>query len=138
MSKKLLLSFVLAGMAFLPGCSDKLPLSGTVTYSDDGTPVTAGAVFFETPTYSSQAAIKSDGTFIVGSTGLADGIPKGTYGVCIRGAENIVTVKGPGGIQTERRTALIDPKYQSLETSGLTFTVDGKSKKFDIKVDRAK
>ena len=120
------------------GCSDKVPLGGTVTFSDDGSPVTAGAVFFETPTFNAQGMIKPDGTYVVGSTSLTDGIPKGTYNVSIRGAEDITTITGRDGSQTERRRALIAGKYQSPETSGLTFTVDGKTRKFDIEVDRAR
>ena len=137
-TRKLLLSFVLPGIVFLSGCSDNLPLGGKVTFSDDGSPVPAGTVFFSTPTFEAQGFIKSDGTYIVGSTGLADGIPKGTYGVSIRGAEDITMVEGADGSRSERRKALIDTKYQSPDTSGLTFTVDGKSRKFDIPVDRAK
>jgi len=137
MTNKLLLPFVLLGFVFLVGCSGKQPLSGTVTFSDDGTPVTAGAVFFETPTFNAQGSIKSDGTYIVGSTGLTDGIPRGTYMVSIRGAEEIKSVMGPGGTMVDGpRRSLIDTKYQRADTSGLTFTVDGKTKKYDIKVDR--
>ncbi len=120
------------------GCSGKQPLGGKVTFSDDGTPVTTGSVFLETPTFQSSGSIRADGTYVVGSTGLDDGIPKGTYKVSIRGAESITMVDGPGGSQTERRKSLIDPKYQSPSTSGLTFTVDGSTRTFDIKVDRAK
>jgi len=137
MTRKLLLSFVLTGAVFMLGCSDNLPLGGKVTFSDDGSPVTTGAVFFTTPTFEAQGSIKSDGTYVVGSTGLADGLPRGTYQVSIRGAEDVTTVEGADGSRTERRKALIDAKYQSAETSGLTFTVDGKTRKFDIPVDRA-
>ena len=129
---------MLAGLVFAIGCSDMQPLSGTVTFSDDGSPVTAGAIFFETPTFSAQGTIRSDGTYVVGSMAKADGIPKGTYSVTVRGAEEITTTERSDGTTTERRRALIDPKYQNSETSGLTFTVDGKTKKFDFQVDRAR
>jgi len=137
MINKLFLPFVLLGCVLLVGCSGKQPLSGTVTFADDGTPVTAGAVFFETPTFNAQGSIKSDGTYIVGSTGLTDGIPKGTYMVSIRGAEDVERIAGPGGTMIDgRRRSLINAKYQRPDTSGLTFTVDGRTKKYDIKVER--
>ena len=137
MTKKLLLSFVLAGCVCVFGCSDKVPLGGTVTFSDDGTPLTTGAVFFETPTYRAQGDIRADGTYTVGSETLTDGIPKGTYGISIRYAEEVTVTERPDGTSSERRRDLIDAKYRVAETSGLTFTVDGTNKKFDIQVDRA-
>ena len=138
MTRRLFTVFLLTGLASFLGCSQNVKLSGTVTYQDDGSPVTRGAVFFETPTLVAQGDIQSDGTYVVGSTGLNDGLPKGEYSVSIRGADEITFTPGAGGSQVERRKALIDPKYQRADSSGLTFTVDGKTKKFDIKVDRAK
>ena len=138
MTKRLLFYFALVGFVFLLGCSKNQKLSGKVTFSDDGSPLTCGAVFFETPTFVAQGDIKSDGSYIVGSTGLKDGLPKGEYRVSIRGADEIKMVEGPGGSQRGERKALIDPKYMNADSSGLTFNVDGRSKKFDIKVDRAK
>ena len=138
MARKLLLPFVLAGVIFLFGCSGMEPLSGTVTFSDDGSPLTVGSVFFETPTYSSRGTLGRDGQYVIGSLKETDGLPKGTYQISIRGAEDVVSTQRPNGEWTERRTLLIDPKYQNPETSGLTFTVDGKTKKFNIQVDRAR
>jgi len=137
-TRKLSLSFVLVGIMFVLGCSNMQPLSGTVTFSDDGTPLTVGAVFFETPTYSARGTIGPDGRFAIGSMREADGIPVGTYQVSIRGAEDVVTTEGPDGRTTERRTLLIHPRYQDPETSGLTFTVDGtrNTRTFDIQVER--
>ncbi len=130
--------FLIVALCACAGCSDKQPLGGKVTFSDDGTPLTTGAVFLETPTFQSSGSIQADGTYVVGSAGLDDGIPQGTYRVSIRGADSITTVDGPEGSPTEKRASLIDPKYQSPDTSGLTFTVDGSTKRFDIQVDRAK
>jgi hypothetical protein len=140
MTKKLLLSFAFVGVAFMFGCSDLRPLSGTVTFSDDGSPLTAGAVFFETPTYSARGTIGPDGRYVVGSMRATDGIPIGTYQVTIRGAEDVVSTERPDGTWIERRTALIDAKYQDPDTSGLTFTVDGtrNTRTFDIQVERAR
>jgi hypothetical protein len=142
MTRKLLLPLVLVGLLFAFGCSNKVRLSGKVTFSDDGSPVPTGTVQFETDTFVAQGEINSDGTYIVGSEALADGIPKGTYRVVIF-AEEMTTVETPAQRQgdlptsTTIRTPLINSKYNSGHTSGLTFFVDGKTKKFDIKVDRA-
>ena len=139
MKRKLIISIALIGILFVFGCSGKQPLSGKITFSDDGSPLPAGAVFFETPTYSASGVIKKNGTYVVGSDSLKDGLPKGTYAVIIRGADEITTIDARGGgMPMERRTPLIDSKYQNPDTSGLSFTVDGKTKKFDFQVDRAK
>jgi len=139
MSKKLLISFALVGMIFVFGCSGKKPLRGKITFSDDGSPLPVGAIYFETPTYSASGVIEKDGTYIVGSDSLRDGLPKGTYSVVIRGADEITVIHPPGGgMPRENRRPLIDSKYQNPDTSGLSFTVDGKTRKFDFQVDRAK
>ena len=142
MTRKLLLPFLLVGLLFAFGCSDKVQLGGKVTFSDDNSPVPIGNVQFETDTFVAQGEIKPDGTYVVGSVALADGIPKGTYRVVVF-AEEITTVESPAlregdaPVTTHIRKALIDPKYNSGATSGLTFTVDGKTRKFDFQVDRA-
>ena len=121
------------------GCSNKMPFGGKVTFSDDGTPVTRGAVFFESPTLVGQGKINADGTYAIGTDKMTDGLPAGTYRVYLVGTEQaeikVVETKDGKG-QTEIRTPVIDPKYASAETSGLSVTVGGGTKKFDIQVDR--
>ena len=139
MTKKLLLSFVLIGFVFVVGCSNKQQLTGTVTFSDDGSPVPLGAVFFTTPTFEAMGTIKPDGTYTVSSTGENDGIPKGqTYVVTIVGADDVKVTQGNDGrVVSSSRTPFINSKYTRKETSDLTFTSDGKTKRFDIQVERA-
>ena len=144
MTRKLSLLYVLVCLVFAFGCSsDKVSLSGKVTFSDDGSPVPTGNVLFETATSVSQGEIKPDGTYVVGTDTLTDGIPKGTYRVSVF-AEETTTVEskpereGDAPRTTTLRKKLIDSKYNNPDTSELTFTVDGKTKKFDIEVDRAK
>ena len=137
-----------AVLLIVTGCSNKVPLSGIVTFSDDGTPLPQGAILFQSETILAQGGIQPDGTYRVGTDKQTDGLPLGTYQVCITGTDKIefaadrvtaVDSSGAGlGGQREIRTPLIDPKYASATTSELTFTVDGKTKKFDIQVDRAK
>jgi len=137
-----------AVLLIVTGCSGKVQLGGTVTFSDDGTPLPQGAILFQSETVLAQGGIQPDGTYKVGTDKKTDGLPLGTYQVCITGTDMIEFEAGPStvvdssgvglGGQREIRISLIDPKYASASTSGLTFTVDGKTKKFDIQVDRAK
>jgi len=126
-------SFIIA--VFMAGCSNNVPLSGKITFSD-GEPVTFGNVFFVTPTTLAQAPIQKDGTYTVGSLAESDGMPKGEYQVYVVVEE--VTSRESGGQSVTTYTSLIDPKFTTPETSGLTFTADGKKRKFDIQVDRAR
>ena len=123
----------------LSGCGGKnQQLSGKVTFSDDGSPVPIGAIFFTDGQFMSQGAIKPDGTYVVGTMTKTDGIPLGDYKVYLSGVTSSEDVqRGDGGFDT-KYTSLIDSKYASADTSGLTFTADGKTKTFDIKLDRAK
>ena len=78
----------------------------------------------------------------MGTDKQTDGLPPGTYQICIVGTDLVEAVfysRGSDGEgQREVRTPLINAKYANVETSGLKFTVDGKTKKFDIQVERAK
>jgi len=129
-------------LLFVTGCSGKVPLGGTVTFSDDGTPLTRGAVFFQSDKLVAQGAIKSDGTFRVGTDKLTDGLPPGTYKVYIAGAELSELVPYAGGADgqgmRQKLTPLIDSKYTNINTSDLSVVIDGKTRKFDIQVDRAR
>lgn len=110
------------------GCGNKQPLSGRVTYSD-GSPLETGTVCFEQGSFLARGDIKEDGKYTVGSETADDGIPPGTYNVYIIRAE-----KFPEG-RLGLPTPLIDKKYNNAATSGLTFTVDGKSREFNITVE---
>lgn len=116
------------------GCNDKLPLGGTITYSDDGSPLDKGTVCFEKADFLARGHLQSDGTYQISSTGKNDGLPKGKYKVCIVGAE--LSSEGAGGNTVY--TPLIDQRYGSAETTDIEFDVDGKTRRFDFQVDRAK
>ena len=118
------------------GCSKNYSLTGTITFSDDGSPVPDVAVFFTDGKNVSQGAADKTGKYVVGTLGVKDGIPPGTYKVYIVGAEEIEYEPGPGGISVTKITPYIQRKYYSAETSGLTFVSDGKTKSFDITLDR--
>ena len=132
------LSVVLCVM-ILSGCGGKNQrLSGKVTFSDDGTPVPHGAIFFTDGQFMSQGVIKSDGTYVVGTKEKTDGIPPGTYKVYFAGVELEESVTTPDGFSDRKYTPLISSKYGDPETSGLIFTADGSTKTFDVQLDRAK
>ena len=123
----------------LSGCGNKnQSLSGKVTFSDDDSPVPAGAIYFTDGTHLSQGSI-TDGTYVVGTKGKADGLPPGTYKVYFGGVNKRESyVDAESGTHMTKTTHLIASKYASADTSGLTFTVDGKTKTFDVLLDRAK
>ncbi|MDR1491744.1 MAG: carboxypeptidase-like regulatory domain-containing protein [Planctomycetaceae bacterium] len=110
-------------------------LSGKVTF-EDGSPLTVGVVCFENTETSKMARgeINSDGTYVVGFESGKNGIPKGTYKVFITGAILEKGMNEKTGTPIEEQQIAL--KYSSIITSGLTFTADGKMKRFDIIVDR--
>ena len=60
------------------GCSGKVKVSGTVTYSDTGEPVKFGMVVFTGEKENGRGAI-NNGKYSVGIVEDGDGIPPGTY-----------------------------------------------------------
>jgi len=143
MKNYLKLSFLLIASVFLTGCGNgNIQLTGKVTFSDDGSPLTVGAVCFENDTVRARGILTEDGTYRVGTKSKTDGIPAGTYKVSIMGAIKSIgrtEIRGPGG-QTAAGMGqvepLIDPKYTGANTSGLTVTVDRTKATYDIQVDR--
>lgn len=119
---------------FCSGCSDKLPMGGKVTFTDDGAPLEKGTVCFEKDGFLARGNLKLDGTYQVSSTGQNDGLPKGKYKVYLVGAELASTGKGGNIVYTP----LVDKRYESADSTDIEFEVDGKTKRFDFKVDRAK
>ncbi|MDR2706705.1 MAG: hypothetical protein LBC02_13070 [Planctomycetaceae bacterium] len=120
-------------LLLLVGCGDKVGLGGKVTFSDDGSPLGTGTVCFETETYLARGTLKADGSYVVGSLSEKDGLPAGTYRVYISGAEKEIGQDKEGMAIME---PLIDTKFSSGSTSGLSIDVTASTKTFDIKVDR--
>jgi len=118
------------------GCGSKnVGLKGKVTFSDDGNPLTVGTVGFRQDGKLARGNIKSDGTFVVGFEQEANGLPPGKYDVYISGAA--VVVGQVPGTEEDIWEQLIDKKYASADTSGLSVTVDASTKVYNITVDRA-
>jgi hypothetical protein len=125
----MLIFVLLSGFLCYAGCNgNQVGLSGKVTFSDDGSPLTLGTVCFSTPTFQAKGDINKDGTFVTGSLGAADGLPPGTYQVAILGATEDI-----GG---ELLYSILDPKWNSPATTELTVTIEKTTRNLEIKVDR--
>jgi hypothetical protein len=117
----LLLILILAA-----GCSDRVPGSGTVTYSS-GELVPSGTIFFSTPQYNYTGTIKN-GEFTLGGLKENDGLPPDTYKVHLIGTEIS---------DAEEEIPLFAPKFNSAETSGIVVEVKkGEKNRFDIVVEK--
>ncbi|GHT12762.1 hypothetical protein FACS1894170_07970 [Planctomycetales bacterium] len=113
----------LASVSLFMGCSDKVRVSGKVTYTD-GEGVGGGMVTFSSEAHTYKGPINKDtSTFVLGAGGDGKGIVKGTYAVT-------VSYRNPTA-----RQIFIPLKYSQKETSGLTCDVTGATT-FDIVVER--
>lgn len=116
------------------GCGGtNIGLRGTVTYSDDNSPVPNGMIIFNSSTkpYTARAEIK-DGKWIASSVGANDGLPADSYKVSFTGVQKSIGEKDG----MEQFEPLIDEKYSAAATSGVTLTVDSATKTQDFKLDR--
>jgi hypothetical protein len=127
------------------GCGN-VPLSGRVTFSDTGKPLTTGTVCFVNGNEQANGTIDSNGYYRV-DFGNKRGIPKGEYKIYIQafGEEAVPTGdryrnESTGKEEDEiffKRIPLIAEKYEKIETSGLSIKVDGSQRSFDIQVEPA-
>jgi hypothetical protein len=136
------LFLLLLGIA-LTGCgSGNVLLKGTVTFSDDGSPLSCGIVMFDNGIVNARGAVNPDGTFTVGSLKANDGLPPGEYRVSIVSAQILLPCPENEDDDPENNVypppaeQLIDKRYESFETSGLTVKVDPASKTYNISVER--
>ncbi|MDR3109276.1 MAG: hypothetical protein LBU65_06255 [Planctomycetaceae bacterium] len=126
----------------LIGCSGNVPMGGRVTFEDNGEPLTEGTIGFVSGTNQARGDIDKDGKYTLGFQSEGNGLPKGEYKVYIQAVRvelQTGTAKDAYGepvITGRKETPLIATKYANADTSGLTITVDGKTKTFDIKVER--
>ncbi|MDR1959621.1 MAG: hypothetical protein LBQ54_11375 [Planctomycetaceae bacterium] len=127
--------FLIASMILFSGfigCGNgNTKITGKVTF-EDGSPLTAGMVVFDNGVITSRAPIQPDGTFTVGTAREKDGIPPGDYRVCLAGA--VEMLDNPQGIFPPPSRPLIDRKWTTPETSGLSFTVEKSSQTYNIVV----
>jgi hypothetical protein len=112
-------SLALIGLTACAGCgmnvkeqASLIPAKGKITYK--GQPLTKGTVLFEPDGYGREARgeIKSDGTFVLGTNALDDGVVAGHHRISISGT----------GSHPARE--LVPKKYTSLNTSKLEADID--------------
>ena len=133
MKTRMLVSlFLTALLLIVSGCGDKVAMHGKVTFSDDQSPLTVGQVSFQSDTILARGYLKPDGTYILGTDTQKDGLPKGTYRVSVDYAVEAIS-SNPGNpmapVSMQPLIAPMEPK---------TVVVDGKTKVYDIVVDRPK
>jgi hypothetical protein len=126
-------------LSLTAGCNRNVPMSGRVTFADNGEPLTVGTVVFAGTASQARGNIEPDGTFQLGFLGEKDGLPKGDYKVYIDNANRYENGEMVDGILSNQTVIpLISPKFADAETSGLSITVDGSTNTFDIQVERPK
>ncbi|MGL4594114.1 MAG: hypothetical protein ACRCUY_05235 [Thermoguttaceae bacterium] len=135
MKFKYFVYFFIVVILSMNGCSNKVPLKGKVTFSDDGTPLSYGIVCFVGSDGSlSRGHLNQDGTYVISSTGRNDGLPKGKYKVYLVSAEIVSSDKNGNSTYTP----LIAPKYETVDTTDIECEVTSSLRNFDFKVERVK
>jgi hypothetical protein len=115
------------------GSGNTSPVRGKVVFKD-GKPLTGGLVVFrpvdQKLQVSSRGDIRADGTFILGTYQEGDGAIPGKYQAAI--------TPPPRRKVRERpiEDPIIDPRFESYETSGLEFEVKRGKNEFKIEVDK--
>jgi len=137
MRMKYFIAMTLLLSAFFVGCSGQPGLKGKIVFSDDKTPVTHGMVNFVSDKGIARGTIQENGTYVVGSAKTNDGLPVGTYKIYFTDTEHYEPPAPGSGAGLPKITPLIDKKYSSAETSGLTVEVK-RSMTYDIELDRYK
>lgn len=135
---------VLLAMAGFAGCGSDpaatYPVSGKVVF-DDGKPFTAGGVvMFESitvgdpPMYTAAGAIAADGTFRISTFQEGDGAVAGEHRALVR-AKRDADDFGKLGVP-QPSIAVIAPRFENYDTSGLVYTVEPSSNEFTVVVKR--
>jgi len=120
-------------LMFLVGCGKNVPLKGTITFSDDGSPLPEGTIaFVNTKENRMSRGDVRDGKFVIGTEKLTNGLPPGIYQISIDATSSYVDESTGRTIETRR----IDPKYEDIATSGLSLEVNASTKVYNIQVDR--
>ena len=115
---------------FLVGCSDRVAVTGKVTYPDDS-PVQIGEVAFSDGRLVYRGNIDKNGGYKLGGVYEGDGISPGKYEVYLMGTETMEMDEN----NAMKPVQHVAQKYLSPDTSGLTCEIKGKMT-FDFKVER--
>ena len=116
---------------FLVGCGGNLKtysVQGTVT-AHDGAPLEGVQLVWRCadPPVSATAVTDASGHYRLGTLAVADGAPAGEYEIAITEPQG----DDPDAPLPQR----IHPHYASFATSGLRFTVEPRSNRFDIPLE---
>ena len=136
---KLTLVFFVVFLGVVTGCSNKVKVSGTVTF-DDGTPLTEGSVCFRDETNTFHGKIDKNGHYSPGGLKEGEGIPYGKYEVWISGTDRSEPLPSKNGMPASEFKIIttVASKYTSPNPNGLTYEAKkGGNRKFDIVVERA-
>ncbi|MDR2171521.1 MAG: hypothetical protein LBP59_15370 [Planctomycetaceae bacterium] len=137
MKRKILYLFF--ALVMLTGCGKNVPLSGRVTFADNGEPLSAGTVVFVNGVNQGRGNIQLDGSYIIGFESEKNGLPSGKYKVYIDNANRYEggELDENGIPKSEQKIIpLINEKFTKLDKSDLSVDVNSSLKKFDIKVER--
>lgn len=121
--------FVLVMIVVAAGCSDKVKVTGKVIFEDDKSPVSLGAIAFETDTFRGTGIIKKDGTYSIGTETNTDGVPSGKYKVTIIAYEKSDNPRIP----PKHAVSLL---YSKRSTTPLEIEVGKKNMTQDFEVKR--
>ena len=118
----------------LAGCGKQQPVSGKIIYAD-GTPMPGGGQITFTPLepqnkQSALGMIKEDGTYRMGTTGEADGVAEGKYGITIIPTPPKNPNRPPPGWPP------LHKKYTNYKTSELECIVKRGQNTHDITVEK--
>ncbi len=138
MKSHFLIIFLATLCLLATGCNRNCAVSGKITYTD-GTPVPGGTIIFSTEVFQAKGPIQKDGSYVLGSVEINDGIPKGVYNVHF--ASSMLTVptttfdeKTKKATTVVQTTKLVDDKYVHPKESGITCEIKG-GMTFDFSVD---
>lgn len=131
------LALVVVAAIFLIGCGPRtVPVSGKVSIKNDSTPdkLKGYGVMLEMAepgpdgkTVSAMGEVDAEGKFVLGTHGSSDGVYPGKYRVAITPSSEFAEGAVPPKV--------IDPKYHSLQTSGLEATIDAKPTELSWELD---
>ncbi|MGL6195558.1 MAG: hypothetical protein ACRC2T_12130 [Thermoguttaceae bacterium] len=142
MNKKVSILFCMC-IAFcaFTGCNNNSKVTGKVTFSDNGEPLTFGTVCFVSDTKVGRGNIDKNGFYQMGFEKEKNGIPKGTYAVYIDGAkveDGVYEEVSSTGTVSSRPMYMhvIDKKFTNASTSNLSCTVDKGTVTYNFEVER--
>ncbi len=117
------------------GRPDTFATKGKVVFAD-GSPLAGGTIMFQSSghgdqVFNARGLIKQDGTFQMTTFDSNDGAVAGEHKVLVREAAPASDFAPPSAT-----AKLVDPRFMSFDTSGLTVNVKEENNDLTIKIDR--